>query len=111
MTAFASYAFNKPHAACYAVVAVQTGWLKLHYPAQFMAALMNSVTGSAEKIAQYIQYCRKHGIAVLPPDVNRSGRKFSVEFDAATRRPAIRFGLGAVKGAGAAASSSAGAAG
>ena len=51
MTAFASYAFNKPHAACYAVVAVQTGWLKLHYPAQFMAALMNSVTGSAEKIA------------------------------------------------------------
>ena len=103
MTAFASYAFNKPHAACYAVVAVQTGWLKLHYPAQFMAALMNSVTGSAEKIAQYIQYCRKHGIAVLPPDVNRSGRKFSVEFDAATRRPAIRFGLGAVKGAGAAA--------
>ena len=103
MTAFASYAFNKPHAACYAVVAVQTGWLKLHYPAQFMAALMNCVTGSAEKIAQYIQYCRKHGIAVLPPDVNRSGRKFSVEFDAATRRPAIRFGLGAVKGAGAAA--------
>ncbi len=103
MTAFASYAFNKPHAACYAVVAVQTGWLKLHYPAQFMAALMNSVTGSAEKIAQYIQYCRKHSIAVLPPDVNRSGRKFSVEFDAATRRPAIRFGLGAVKGAGAAA--------
>ncbi len=101
MAAFASYAFNKSHAAGYAVVAVQTGWLKVHYPVQFMAALMNSVTGATAKIAQYIQYCRKHGVQVLPPDVNGSRRKFSVDTDPETGKAAIRFGLGAIKGAGA----------
>ncbi|MBQ3157333.1 MAG: DNA polymerase III subunit alpha [Clostridia bacterium] len=78
MTAFASYAFNKSHAAAYAVVAVQTGWLKKHHPVPFMAAILNSVYGNSGKIASYIQYCRSQGIRVLPPDVNRSGWKFTV---------------------------------
>src|SRR5699024_4970982 len=79
MTAFASYAFNKSHAAAYALVAVQTAWLKLHFPVQFMAALMNSLSGNSDKVGYYIQTCRKRGIRVLPPDVNRSQEKFSVE--------------------------------
>ena len=98
MTAFASYAFNKSHAAAYALVAVQTAWLKLKYPAEFMAAMMNSMLDKTEKIAFYIQYCRKNGIALLPPDVNHSLARFSVE-----RREGvsgIRFGLGAVKNLG-----------
>ena len=94
MTAFASYAFNKSHAAAYGVVAVETAWLKVHYPVQFMAALMNSVAGNTDKVAYYIQYCRKIGIQVLPPDVNRSQEKFSVDDSA------IRFGLNAVKNVG-----------
>lgn len=96
MTDFASYAFNKSHAAAYAVVAVQTGWLKRYYPVQFMAAMLNSVYGNSGKIAAYIQYCRAKGIAVLPPDVNRSGWKFSVVHEE-NGQPAILFGLGAVK--------------
>lgn len=99
MSAFASYAFNKSHAAAYGVLAVQTAWLKLRYPVEFMAALMNSVTGNSAKIAVYIQYCRKHGIAVLPPDVNRSARAFRVDTDA-EGKAGIRFGLGAVKNCG-----------
>ncbi|MGJ4849833.1 DNA polymerase III subunit alpha [Bacillota bacterium Meth-B3] len=94
MTAFASYAFNKSHAAAYGVVAAQTAWLKAHHPVEFMAALMNSVTGNADKVGYYIMYCRKHGISVLPPDVNRSQERFTVD------GPAIRFGLGAVKNVG-----------
>ncbi len=96
MTAFASYAFNKSHAAAYAVVAVQTGWLKRHHPVPFMAAILNSVYGNSAKIAGYIQYCRSRGIAILPPDVNKSGWKFSVTTDE-NGKPAILFGLGAVK--------------
>ena len=98
MTAFASYAFNKSHAAAYALVAVQTAWLKLKFPAEFMAAMMNSMLGSTDKIAFYIQYCRKRGIPVLPPDVNRSVAKFTV--DEADGKVGIRFGLGAVKNLG-----------
>ena len=98
MTAFASYAFNKPHAACYAVVALRTGYLKCHYPAEFMAALMNSVTGNAGKIAGYIYYCRQKGIPVLPPHINYSQRKFSVDLSAG--EPGIRFGMGGVKNVG-----------
>ncbi len=94
MTAFASYAFNKSHAAAYALVAVQTAWLKLHWPVQFMAALMNSVAGNSDKVGYYIQTCRKRGIRVLPPDVNRSQEKFSVEDGA------IRFGFAGVKNLG-----------
>ena len=96
MTAFASYAFNKSHAAAYAVVAVQTGWLKKHHPVPFMAAILNSVYGNSGKIAGYIQYCRSQGIKVLPPDVNRSGWKFSVQHDE-DGKLCILFGLGAVK--------------
>ena len=94
MTAFASYAFNKSHAAAYALVAVQTAWLKLHFPVQFMAALMNSLSGNSDKVGYYIQTCRKRGIRVLPPDVNKSQEKFSVE------NGAIRFGFAGVKNLG-----------
>ncbi|MBR4458570.1 MAG: DNA polymerase III subunit alpha [Clostridia bacterium] len=96
MISFASYAFNKSHAAAYAVVAAQTGWLKRHYPVCFMAAIINSVYGNSGKVSAYIQYCRAHGIPVLPPDINRSGWKFSAEHQA-DGRGAILFGLGAVK--------------
>ena len=98
MTAFASYAFNKPHAAGYAVVALQTAWLKVHYPAQFMAAMMNSFTDNTDKVAFYIQYLRRKGIPLLPPDINRSGEKFSVDVQDGVS--AVRFGLGAVKNVG-----------
>lgn len=98
MTAFASYAFNKSHAAAYALVAVQTAWLKLKFPAEFMAAMMNSMLGNTGKIAFYIQYCRKRGIPVLPPDVNRSRAQFTVDETGGTK--GIRFGLGAVKNLG-----------
>ena len=96
MTSFASYAFNKSHAAAYAVVAVQTGWLKKHHPVPFMAAILNSVYGNPGKIAGYIQYCRSQGIKVLPPDMNRSGWKFTVQHDT-DGNLCILFGLGAVK--------------
>ena len=99
MTAFASYAFNKSHAAAYGVVAVRTGWLKRHYPVQFFAALLNSVSGDSSKVAEYSQYCRKHGIPLLPPDINQSGRKFSVGKNS-EGIPGIRFGLGAIKSCG-----------
>lgn len=97
MTAFSSYAFNKPHAACYAVVAVQTGWLKVYWPHQYFAALMNSFTGNMEKVAYYIQYCRRHGMQVLKPDIQRSREGFWVDKD---ENGAIRFGLDAVKSVG-----------
>ncbi|MBQ4266099.1 MAG: DNA polymerase III subunit alpha [Clostridia bacterium] len=99
MTAFASYAFNKSHAAAYGVVAVRTGWLKRHYPVQFFAALLNSVSGDSGKVAEYSQYCRKHGIVLLPPDINQSGRKFSVG-TSCDGQTGIRFGLGAIRSCG-----------
>ena len=99
MSAFASYAFNKSHAAAYALVAVQTAYLKLHYPAQLMAALMNSVMDNMPKVAGYIQYCRASGIPVLPPHVNHSGWKFRTE-RGEDGRLSIRFGLGGVKNVG-----------
>ena len=99
MSAFASYAFNKSHAAAYAMVAVQTAWLKLHYPVPFMAALMNSMLDNTPKIAGYIQYCRQSGIPILPPDVNKSVWRFSADRDE-NGKPGIRFGLGGVKNVG-----------
>lgn len=99
MSAFASYAFNKSHAAAYAMVAVQTGWLKKHHPVPFMAALMNSMMDNTPKIAGYIQYCRQSGIPILPPDVNKSVWQFSVD-QGADGQIGIRFGLGAVKNVG-----------
>ena len=94
MESFASYAFNKAHAAAYAVVAFETGWLKRYYPVEFMAALMTSVKGDTSAVAKYIAACREMGIEVLPPSVNESERKFSVEGNK------IRFGLQAVKNVG-----------
>lgn len=94
MVSFAEYAFNKSHAAAYAVVAYETGYLKAHYPVEFMAALMTSVMGDPESIAKYMRNCSEMGIEVLPPDVNRSQKKFSV------RDGKIRFGLLGVKNVG-----------
>ena len=91
---FASYAFNKAHAVCYAVVAYQTAYLKCHYPREYMAALMTSVLDSTSKISEYIAECKDLGIAVLPPDVNESDDQFSVAGND------IRFGLGAIKSIG-----------
>ena len=99
MSAFASYAFNKSHAAAYGVLAVQTGWLKQHYPVAFMASTMNSMMDSSGKVAEYIQYCKIQGIPLLPPDVNSSGWRFMAGRDGRGRM-GIRFGLGGVKNVG-----------
>jgi DNA polymerase-3 subunit alpha len=98
MTAFASYAYNKSHAAAYGMLAVQTAWLKRHHLIEFMTATMNSATGNTGKIALYIQHLRKLGISVLPPDINASGEKFTV--DRMGETPALRFGMSAVKNVG-----------
>ena len=92
--AFAEYAFNKAHAVCYAVVAYQTAWFKLHHSKEYMAALLTSVQGYSEKVSEYIGECRDMGIALLPPDVNRSYDTFTVE------EGGIRFGLAAIKNIG-----------
>ena len=94
MMDFAKYAFNKSHAACYAVVAYQTAWLKYYYPTEFMAALMTSVIDFPNKVAGYILTCRSMGIKLLPPDINEGEAGFSVSGGA------IRYGLTAIKGVG-----------
>ena len=94
MMDFAKYAFNKSHAACYAVVAYQTAWLKYYYPTEFMAALMTSVIDFPTKVAGYILTCRSMGIRLLPPDINEGEAGFSVSGGA------IRYGLTAIKGVG-----------
>ncbi|HZK10570.1 MAG TPA: DNA polymerase III subunit alpha [Clostridia bacterium] len=94
MTEFANYAFNKSHAAGYALIAYQTAYLKTHYPVEFMAALMSSVMGNSVKLASYMETCRSMGIEILPPHVNHSTQGFSTE------EGAIRFGLKAVKNVG-----------
>ena len=94
MVSFAQYAFNKSHAAAYAVVAYETGYLKAHYPVEFMAALMTSVIGDASQISRYIRNCNDMGIEVLPPCVAASEKKFSVE------NGRIRFGLLGIKNVG-----------
>ena len=91
---FANYAFNKAHAVCYAVVAYQTAWFKFHHPKEYMAALLTSVLDSTDKVAEYTGECRDMGIALLPPDVNRSRDCFTVE------EGGIRFGLVAIKNIG-----------
>jgi DNA polymerase-3 subunit alpha len=95
MEAFASYAFNKSHAAAYAVIAYQTAYLKCHYPKEFMAALMTSAMGEAAKLAKYIKNAEKMGIKVLPPSILESEWQFTVTDDGN-----IRFGLGALNGVG-----------
>ena len=94
MTDFAKYAFNKSHAAAYAVVSYQTAWLKYYYPVEFMAALMTSCIENPSKVSEYILNCRQMGIRILPPDINRSVGNFSVEPEG------IRYGMSAVKGIG-----------
>ncbi|MBR6218592.1 MAG: DNA polymerase III subunit alpha [Eubacterium sp.] len=100
MTDFAKYAFNKSHAAAYAVVAYQTAYLKCYYPYDFMAALMTSVKDNSKKLATYIDACRKAGIKLLPPDVNEGEGDFSVSGEA------VRYGLSAIKSIGTAVVSS-----
>ncbi|MGN0708136.1 MAG: DNA polymerase III subunit alpha [Faecalibacterium sp.] len=95
MSSFASYAFNKSHAACYAYVAFQTAYLKCHYPSQFMAALLSSVLDNTDKVIEYSGECSRLGIRVLPPDVNVSGGGFTAD-----DKGQIRFGLNAVKNVG-----------
>ena len=94
MAEFAKYAFNKSHAACYAVVAYRTAYLKAYYPAEFMAATLNSYLGNLDKIPQYIDECKELGIEILKPEINRSFEKFTVE------NGKIRFGLGSIKNVG-----------
>lgn len=94
METFAQYAFNKSHAAAYAVLAFETAYLKCYYPVEFMAALMSSMAGDARQTAKYIRNCREHGIEVLGPSVNESGVKFTVQDGK------IRFGLLGVKNVG-----------
>ncbi|MCZ6893317.1 MAG: DNA polymerase III subunit alpha [Gammaproteobacteria bacterium] len=98
MEKFAGYGFNKSHSAAYALVAYQTAWLKTHYPAAFMAAVLSADMDSTDKVVTLIEECRLMGIAVTAPDVNQCNFRFSI-----ADGPAIRYGLGAVKGVGEAA--------
>lgn len=92
---FAGYGFNKSHSAAYALVAYQTAYLKAHWPAEFMAAFLTSIITDSEKLSWYISVCRAMDIKILPPDVNESGRSFSVN-----KERVIRFGLAGVKNVG-----------
>ena len=94
MTDFAKYAFNKSHAASYAVISVQTAWLKFYYPVEFMAALMTSVIDNSAKAAEYLLHCKELGISVLPPDINVGQGEFTAEGNA------VRYGLYAIKSLG-----------
>jgi DNA polymerase-3 subunit alpha len=93
--AFAQYAFNKSHSTCYALIAFQTGYLKAHYPAEYMAAVLSRNISDLKKITTFMDECRRMGMEVLGPDVNESNVKFTVNRDGN-----IRFGLGAIKGVG-----------
>ena len=123
MAEFAKYAFNKSHAACYAVVSYRTAYLKAYYPAEFMAATLNSYLGNLDRVPQYIDECKRLGIEILKPDINKSFEKFTVEIseddlNAETQEKEkkselnnekkknarvgkIRFGLGSIKNVGA----------
>lgn len=121
MAEFAKYAFNKSHAACYAVVSYRTAYLKAYYPAEFMAATLNSYLGNLDKVPQYIDECKRLGIEILKPDINKSFEKFTVEIDEKVKSEGseknnkqaninedlktvklskIRFGLGSIKNVG-----------
>jgi len=94
MSEFAKYAFNKSHAACYAVIAYRTAYLKAYYPAEFMAATLNSYLGNLDRIPQYMEECKSLGIEILKPAINKSFTKFTVEDGK------VRFGLGSIKNVG-----------
>ena len=94
MAEFAKYAFNKSHAAAYAVVAYRTAYLKAYYPEEFMAATLNSYLGNLDRVPMYIDECKNMNIQILKPDINKSKTKFTVE------EGKIRFGLGSIKNVG-----------
>src|SRR5690606_821815 len=93
--AFASYAFNKSHSTCYALIAFQTAYLKAHYPAEYMASVLSNNMNDIKQVTFFMEECRRMGVPVLGPDVNESNYKFTVN-----QQGEIRFGLGAVKGVG-----------
>ncbi len=95
MEKFASYGFNKSHSAAYALVSYQTAWLKAHYPAAFMAAVLSSDMDNTDKVVTFIDECRAMKLEVQPPDVNRSHYMFTVDGERT-----IVYGLGAIKGVG-----------
>ena len=97
MAEFAKYAFNKSHAAAYAVVSYRTAYLKAYYPAEFMAAMLNSFLGNQNKIPEYIEECKRLSVEILQPDINKSDTKFTVD------KNQIRFGMGSIKNVGTAA--------
>lgn len=100
MMDFAKYAFNKSHAACYAVVSYQTAYLKHYHPVEFMAALMSSVIDNPGKVAEYIMTCRSMNISLLPPDINQGEEGFSVAAGSGNEAGSIRYALTAIKGVG-----------
>ncbi len=91
---FASYAFNKSHSAGYAILVMQTAWLKAYFPREYMASVLTSYMGKTEKIVHYVSSCRHEGIQILPPDVNESGRDFTATKDG------VRFGFAGIRGVG-----------
>ena len=91
---FAGYGFNKSHSAGYAILVMQTAWLKAHYPHEYMAAVLTSYTGKTDKIVHYVSACRHDGIPVLSPDVNESGTEFTAT------KEGVRFGLAGIRGVG-----------
>ncbi|MFH0814746.1 MAG: DNA polymerase III subunit alpha [Candidatus Falkowbacteria bacterium] len=98
---FAGYGFNRSHAACYALIAYQTAYLKSNYPAEFMAALLTSDQGDMERVASEIDECKKMGIKILPPDINESFSNFGVVAESLSQgKPAIRFGMNAIRNVG-----------
>ncbi|MEN8252046.1 MAG: DNA polymerase III subunit alpha [Patescibacteria group bacterium] len=97
---FAGYGFNRSHAACYGLIGYQTAYLKAHYPAEFMAALMTADQGNTDRIAIEAAECRDMDIEVLPPDINESFQEFAVIYDENNANPRIRFGLNAIKNVG-----------
>ena len=97
MAEFAKYAFNKSHAAAYALVSYRTAYLKAYYPAEFMAAMLNSFLGNQNKVPEYIEECKRLSIEILKPDINKSDTKFTVD------KNQIRFGMGSIKNVGTAA--------
>ena len=95
MAEFAKYAFNKSHAAAYAVVSYQTAYLKAYYPEEFMAATLNSFLGNLDKVPYYIEECKRLNIEILKPDINESETRFTVD-----ENGKIRFGMGSIKNVG-----------
>ena len=91
---FASYAFNKSHSAGYAILVMQTAWLKAHFPLEYMASVLTSYMGKTDKIVHYVTSCRREGIDVLPPDINESGRDFTATSEG------VRFGFAGIRGVG-----------